>query len=454
MKKINRKLLRRFVMYILVIGAVVSVLSGCEKPADTVWLGEGEAEIVLAADTVRYVAGYQGGLSAAGILDIPMVKAVWMESGGKPVLLCAVDCVGLAAGTVEKLRDAIQDVLPEKTEIHVVSTHSHAAPDTLGLWGPTGIDGKVPEDMEALLDAAVAAGRAAYDDRRTGRFAFAAADCRDLIEDTRQPAVFDGKAYVFRFQPDDGAVDTRLVLFPAHAEALGGGNPWISADFPAYIAQSLHEATGARTVFLPGAIGGLLRTVTLSEDPVENCRLTGEKIAARILSIDGEIPLGPGVSILTEKVKLPCDNILFRGMKFLGILENDVSAFAGKVTIHTTVSLLTIGEKRILLLPGEIFPELVYGTDPAFTPVFPEIQDPAPLTALLGEDLLVIGLCDDEIGYILPPSDFLLDADSPYLVTPPRDHNGENHYEETNSAGVEAAWAIERAVRRLARRIQ
>ena len=447
-------MLRRWFTVLLLCTLVPTSLIGCEiqevQEDDMLLLGEGEAKIILDENETRYVAGFKSGLAANGIADLPRVKAVSIRQGNKLYMLLSVDCIALASGTVDDLRDCILNELPEHAEIHIVSTHNHAGPDTLGLWGLTGIDGKNEHDMESLKKAAAAAGRTAYDDMRGGKFYFSSVDCTDMIEDTRKPIVFDGNAYVFRFAPNDGSVDTRLILFPSHAESLGGDNTEISADFPAYIAKTISEKTGGRALYFPGAIGGLLRTVTLSEDSTENFRLTGEKIAERILSNDTETPLDSTISIYTEKVNVSCDNTLFRGMKFLGVLENKVTSMFGNVNIQTTVSLLRIGDKKILLLPGEIFPELVYGTDPTFVPVNKDKEDPVPLTDILGDDLLVIGLCDDEIGYIVPPSDFLLDENAPYLTSPPRDSNGENHYEETNSAGENTAWAIEKAVRKLA----
>ncbi len=447
-------MLKRCLMLMFLCNLIPICCIGCaSQKNDILLLGEGEADIILDENETRYVAGFKSGLAADGIADVLKVKAVSIRQGNKLYMLLSVDCIALASGTVDDLRDCILDELPEHAEIHIISTHNHAGTDTLGLWGLTGVDGKNEHDMESLKKAAAAAGRYAYDDMRSGKFYFSSVDCTDMIEDTRKPIVYDGNAYIFRFVPDDGSVDTRLLLFPSHAESLGGENTKISADFPAYIAKTISEKTGGRTLYFPGAIGGLLRTVTLAEDSMENCRLTGEAIAERILSSDTETLLDSTITIYTENVTVPCDNTLFRGMKFLGVLENKVTSMFGNVSIHTTVSLLKIGDKKVLLLPGEIFPELVYGTDSTFVPVNKDKEDPVPLTDILGDDLLVIGLCDDEIGYIVPPSDFLLDENAPYLTTPPRDHNDENHYEETNSAGENTAWAIEKAVRKLAKRL-
>jgi len=49
----------------------------------------------------------------------------------------------------------------------------------------------------------------------------------------------------------------------------------------------------------------------------------------------------------------------------------------------------------------------------------------------------VIGLANDEIGYIVPPSDFVLDGELPYVQEAEGDH-----YEETNSVGPNAAIDI------------
>ena len=74
-----------------------------------------------------------------------------------------------------------------------------------------------------------------------------------------------------------------------------------------------------------------------------------------------------------------------------------------------------------------------------------EIENPKPLAQSAKEhgleQLLVIGLANDEIGYIVPPSDFLVNPEKPYFekIT---DDKGENHYEETNSIGPACADAI------------
>ena len=77
-------------------------------------------------------------------------------------------------------------------------------------------------------------------------------------------------------------------------------------------------------------------------------------------------------------------------------------------------------------------------------PIVTDIHTPdqAEIAAEVGYDnLLVIGLANDELGYIVPPSDFLLNEEVPYLLKT-MDDSGENHYEETNSVGEECATKI------------
>ena len=56
-------------------------------------------------------------------------------------------------------------------------------------------------------------------------------------------------------------------------------------------------------------------------------------------------------------------------------------------------------------------------------------------------DFFVVGLADDELGYIMTPNDFLTDEKAPYLEqAEPAD--GSRHYEETNSVGRDCAAKI------------
>jgi hypothetical protein len=48
--------------------------------------------------------------------------------------------------------------------------------------------------------------------------------------------------------------------------------------------------------------------------------------------------------------------------------------------------------------------------------------------ALPGDYIVAVGLGNDELGYIIPPYDFIVDPFLPYLIEAP------GHYEETNSA--------------------
>ena len=117
------------------------------------------------------------------------------------------------------------------------------------------------------------------------------------------------------------------------------------------------------------------------------------------------------------------------------------------------------GEQRLLLddlavtlMPGEIFPELVLGGETGWMNY--GAVNPRPLNQIAKENgieqMVVIGLCNDELGYIVPPSDFLVNPDAPYIerIT---DGIGEDHYEETNSIGPECANVIAETFEKLLR---
>ena len=436
------------------------------KTGDRKWtLGYGSAEIIPDGynaetgrfDSVYYVAGYRNGNEATGMLDPQCARAVYISDNlGNNIVMAAVDCVGLAREDIAKIREKLTDVAEKYniSAIHIAATHTHAGCDTLGLWGPVGYDGKNEAFMEKLIDRTQYAIRMAVENIREGEMFFGSADTPGMQRDSRPPQVYDTNIYRMRFVPSDGSAGVQIINYGAHPEALRSENSKISADYPAYIGKKIKEETGDDYVFFAGALGGLIMThrqknETGTEYPVEkNVVVTGEILAGYVLGIKNEIKINPAISSATRVFDIDLDNQLYVTMSFLGILSAKPVEGGGefKLAMRTEATLLRLGSGEssvsIAMVPGEIFPELVYGGDAGDIAANPEMQNPATLSDITGaENLLVFGLCNDEIGYIVAPNDYLLHETNPFLEEG-TDKFGRSHYEETNSVGLGAARMI------------
>lgn len=442
---------------LLLAGALT--LSSCDKdktdgPAFCMGFGYAEIDVPTGSDDPLCIAGYHQGWEIGEVSDNQRASAVWIDTGcGDGILLISVDCIGLSSATCDDIRDALKDFTKRTgcRSINIFSTHDHAGVDTLGLWGDVAMNGKNADFMDNLIAAAVSAAEDAYASRRTGELYFGSVETTGMQRDSRTPEVYDPNLYQFRFAPQDGGAGVRVVLYAAHAESMRGDNTLVSRDYPGVLCDRVKAASGDDTLFLQGAIGGLIMTSVQTDgdfDAVENRDLTGQRLADCALSIDpaAETRLTPALKVTREDFCIPLDNTLFMYYRFLGILENPMKN--GKsgtgYEMQTSLTVLSLGEKTLALLPGELFPELVTGD--GLTP-----DDPEPLRAVAArhgvDDLLVAGLCNDEIGYVVPPSDYLLDEALPFIQEA-RDESGRGHYEETNSVGREAARCIAEALDR------
>lgn len=409
-------------------------------------------------DEPLYIAGYNTAAEIEGVLDYCEARAAWIDNGGEGILLIGIDCVALDSGVVNQIRSRLSDI-ENCTSINIYSTHTHAGADTLGLWGPTAVDGKNSAYMEKLIEAAAEAGHEAASNRKTGTlyYGYIETDAEEMLRDSRYPFVFDAKLHQLRFESDTQDVGLRMYFYTAHAESLRSVNQKLSRDYPGILCDTVTEKTGDNTMFLPGAVGGLLMTQEFVPTDTqaaaeENLRITGEKITEYALSItpDTEKKLSPTLAFARAVFTVPLDNTGFQLFRFLGILSNKAvkGESATGYLVETELSVLQLGDLALALIPGEIFPELVYGG--TYGDANPDGKNPQPLCEIAAEygfnDLLIVGLANDELGYIVPPSDFLLNENMPYLEKT-MDYKGENHYEETNSVGPSCADAVASAFR-------
>ncbi len=411
-------------------------------------------------DEPLYIAGYNNGYEITDVLDEQRATAVWIDCGGEAVLLIGIDCVGLSNTYIEDIR---VDLAAECAEwgcavVHIYSTHTHAGIDTLGLWGPVAVEGKNKDFQQTLVEGAFEAAKLAYEDRRPGTLVYGKADTEDTQHDSRLPNVYDPYIHQLRFTPSDGSEGVRMISYAAHAEALRGANTKLSRDYPGAMADVIKEKTGDDTLFMPAAVGGLLMTRDFTSEMGfatydENMYYTGERLANYVLNLPAseEVPVEPVMTAARTKFTAPLDNTLFMYMRFLGILRTNAIPGDGETgyALETELSVVTLGGLTLALIPGEIFPELVYGGYlPEDNAASPENENPEPLADIAKrygyENLLICGLANDEIGYIVPPNDFLLSDTAPYFDKT-MDHKGENHYEETNSLGIRTAGRIAEA---------
>lgn len=399
-----------------------------------------------------YIAGYGAYNPAKGILDPMTVSAVYLNdnSGRGGVVFVSVDSVGLSSYDVNLARENLTEFTRNTNcrSINICSTHNHAGIDTIGMWGPIPISGRNKKYMEIVHNAIKDVVLLAYENRRDGSLYYGKKESEDIQRDTRLPHVYNKDLTRLRFKPNDGSREIWMLNYASHTESMLGRNNLVSADFATYMRNDIEKSTNADAIYFIGAIGGLIRLKELDPDNVKSTILGGKSLARTACAIEDERKLEPVINILRQEYYSPADNHLLATICDLGLVKNTRHATKTgdlNLSVKTEMTYFEIGDLKILLLPSELFPELAYGgylsAEESAEGKSPDIN-PKPLIEIADdENLLIFGVTNDFTGYVVPPNDFLLHPEMPYIEKA-KDRLGRTHYEETNSLGPATAHTI------------
>jgi hypothetical protein len=438
-----------------------------EKDGDTWTDGNGNGRF-----DGYYLAGFQNARPAQGVHDPIWARAMVIDDGKSRVAIMSLDIIGFGNDDVIRVRKILKPAAGI-TYAMIGSTHVHEAPDMLGIWGPGDYkSGLNPAYSTMVIEKAAQAIEQAVASLRPAHLVFAQdlEGARHLITDTRLPLVYDhGLKLVKAIDAETKRTLGTLVAWGNHPETTWDRNLQITSDFPHYLREGLEkgirvndslkvEGLGGTVVYVTGAVGGLMTTPpdlavrdtftgkVYTEPSFEKAKAEGEQLALLgILALRRSTDtLKTGsLGIRAKTFNIPLDNKLYRLGVALNIFNRGYTGGFGKM--RTEVALLTLGPASFLCVPGEIYPEIVYGgiENPAEADFkMPEHEYPPLMQVMPGKYQFIFGLMNDEIGYIIPKSEW--DMEAPYLYGAK-----EQLYGEINSCGPETAPLVYRELVRL-----
>lgn len=467
---------RQITPHLLRISSAIALLAAIMQIGDTASAAE-PLQVGMAAVDVTpnldsgetiYLAGLESDRKATGIHDHLSARALVLKSGEQAIALVSVDSIGLQRPTVEAVRRQLDDL----DYVLVASTHTHASPDVIGLWGPSqGQSGVSPAYLKQLEEGIVRAVREAAAAAVPARAFYGTAEDVSLLGDYRLPEVYDPVLRAIRFERlSDGRTCGVLVQWNAHG-IEPRNNPLVSRDFMGNTVDELQKRHECPVIYFSGPIGGLMGTprnrAFLGENPeplrgvfdfIGRYGRAVADLADKALDSAEPIELAPFV-VSTKPIAVPLDNAGYRTLRAAGVLTRDAFEWTGSynelgsplapevsegdIALDTEVAYLRLGELDVAGIPGEIYPELIYGeyqdpVDPGAD--FPDAPLETPVMETLpGEKVLILGLANDEIGYIIPKRQW--DVEPPYCYgrTSPQ-------YGERNSVGPETARILTEAL--------
>ena len=419
-----------------------------------------------------WIAGFHHRRPAQGVHDNIWARVMILDDGKTRVAIVGLDVVGFLHDEIVDIRKSLSQQLNIDYTI-ICSTHNHEGPDLIGIWGETiyksGVD---PDYMRYVKKQTVfAIGQAVKNMRPASlRFAQELNNGEKYVMDSRDPQEMDSGIRVI--QAIDAETDTTLgslISWGNHPETLWSRNLLISSDFPHYIRESvengikkgktvLAEGIGGTTVYISSSVGGLMTTRPSFSipDPFTGELLTGatfEKAQAqgqqigllilRALQADDTIEIEKGnIRLQAKTISIPLANYKFKLGFALGVINHGITEW---MKVRTEVSAFQIGPASFITVPGEIYPEIVNGgvvSPPGQDFEISPLEVPPLRSFMPGEFKFVFGLANDEIGYIIPKSEW--DEKPPYLY-----NDDDSPYGEENAVGPEAGPIVYGELRKL-----
>lgn len=418
--------------------------------ANAVWsLGYGSASLQTGdeLDGKHYVGGslsFPKTKAATEIYDDQRVRVIAVNdgSGRGTIVFASLDAFGLSYPDVRGIRKELADFAAANNivGINISVLHQHSCVDTFGMNGDLlkmiftnpalnvinntfGTDykllnGQNESFMEHLYDVTVDSIKQAVNSMTTGKMYYSEIEAGEFIHDKREPMVYDTKVHRFRFVPDNGTKETWLCNMAIHCVGNGAAGTAITGDYPYYIEQEVNKA-GANYIQIQGAELAITTSHSSLDIPegtprLESLKIYGTALGKLIVESDAaETEVAPLLNYRMKEYYVPVTNQILAFAGKLGALTNKVVATDDNNTeleVVTELGYLEFGtELAIAVIPGELEPAIAYGgyldADSSWTGTdfdYPTLQE------IVGTDkeLLVFGLTNDQIGYILEDNDY------------------------------------------------
>ncbi|MBQ8015437.1 MAG: hypothetical protein IJ264_04545 [Clostridia bacterium] len=415
----------------------------------------GFARRVLTPDDIDETRYFLGGFlkfpaqEATGVVDDLCIRAVVLDdnSGRGAAAFAWIDGIGFMNEDIKDIRKKLADITGngKLISIDVGSTHDHSAIDTQGLWGNIPKSGRNQEYIDSVIQKTADAIREAYNNRSEGTLYYSSKACPSMFYDGRNPYSIDDEIHLFRFVPNaEGKKEIYITNFGAHPINLGWSNTELSGDFPYYIEKEVITEKNADFIFIQGAIGGAIHADMGPQNGIPEELTSFEKmkeysnIVADILyelAEKGEA-VEPILNVKHAQVDFEVNNFVFLLVASADLCNVTPFKEDGKVYLSSEIGYVEIGKNiKIVEAPGEALPELIYGGFYSADEAYNGTEYPYEgIATCFDEDdeVLVFGLCNDAVGYIVPDNDYSSSGD-------------EGHYEETVSTGSKSATAFSKA---------
>lgn len=399
-----------------------------------------------------WVAGFNISRPAKRVDDRLLAQAMAFRNNGVTTAMVSIDSIGIMHHHFISIRKRLAETVPELDHVMFSSSHSHNTPDTMGIWSYGILDNRYDHAYMAMVEAMAqeaveeAVSKLAPVDTYLARVDI---EPEGMVDDSRLPHVYDLTINNARFtkRGTDETVAT-LVSWGCHPEAYGGSDGIVSADFVHYWREAVEkglsepngvEGFGGVCMFLQGQVGGLMTQLHTTvpdrngsdmheRNSIDKARAQGENLALKTFEA---LAAGGAWKMADEQIAVAAKTVYapiggtFTIPIFLGIIHP--GWYWGKA--KTEINAFRIGEMEFLTLPGESYPEMCEGgvesPDGADFPGPPIETPPLRAQVMKGKLKFVINLANDEIGYLVPRTQW--DTKAPYAYGRDRPQYGEQN---------------------------
>lgn len=345
-----------------------------------------------------------------------LARAAVFEHAGTRLVFVGLDVFLIGPWDLAPLRQ----LLASKgfPNVYVAMSHTHANVDTMGFYGyyPREYAEYVMRRAAlAVLEAAENLQPVKSLLRGSVEMPLAGGRVVDLVLNWRDQGILDPTVSVIRAMDEAGQPILNLVHLTCHPEVIDlDDKRGISPDFVGTMCKEVTRRLGGQTVFLNGALGGMVSPDVRSRT-CEAAAEMGKGLAGYVCAAAEKSKPMKSYNLWAYRrpVEIP---ITTEALK--RFLSNTPKPFDFDGKVESEMNVVWLGDAQFITAPGEVLPQI-------------GMEIKAEMTGALR---MVCGLTNDEFGYIIPSCDY---------------HEGE--YEERTGPGREAGDIVTKAGVELAR---